>query len=322
MEFRLEHTPISPEKKIDINDKILLIGSCFTEHMHAQLNQYKFSAVQNPNGTLFNPISIFKAIESYIGLDMPIDNDLFFQNGLWNNWHFHSSHSHEVKSDALSGMIGQIQLAHEVLKNADWLFITLGSAFVYQKEDQEIVANCHKLPATHFSKRLLEPIEIIRGFRSLFDHLQIFNKDIKVIFTISPVRHLRDGFVENNRSKAVLIHAVDKISQEIPDCFYFPAYELIIDDLRDYRFFAEDMVHPNYLATKYVWEKFATSYIDGKTREVMKEIEQLNTAMIHKPMHPNSTEHQKFITKFRNITIDLSNRFPELDFSKELTHFN
>jgi hypothetical protein len=321
MEFRLEYHPPSSSIKIDINDKLLLIGSCFTEHIHSQLKKYKFSTLQNPHGTLFNPFSIFKAIESYIKLNLPTEDDLFFQHGLWNSWDFHSSISHEDKFNALTGMIHQIKNGHDFLKTSDVLFITLGSAFVYELENKTIVANCHKVPSSVFYKRLLEPAEIINGFRSLLSILTSFNKNIKVIFTISPVRHLRDGFIENNRSKAVLIHAVDKIVQEFPLSSYFPSYELVIDDLRDYRFFAEDMVHPNYLATKYVWDKFCSSFINGRTRELMKEIEQLHQAFIHRPMHPHSDEHQQFKLKFKELAIALSNRFPELDFKQEIKHF-
>lgn len=322
MEFRLEYTPVPPLHKIDIRDKILLVGSCFTEHMHEHLLKNKFSVHQNPHGTLFNPVSIFKSIESYINVEVPHEDTLFFHNGLWNNWSFHSSRSHENKKLAAAGMRDHIERAHEFLKQSDWLFITLGSAIVYQTKDIEIVANCHKIPNTQFIKRLLDPLEIIQGFKSLYEGLIAFNKNIKVIFTVSPVRHLRDGFVENNRSKAILIHAVDRIIQELPNCTYFPAYELIVDDLRDYRYYAEDMVHPNYLATKYVWEKFSSAYIDGKSREVMKEIEQLNQAMSHRPMHPDSSEHKKFNEKFKNLCNSLTERFPDLDFSKEFEHFN
>jgi hypothetical protein len=321
MEFRLEYNPSPSSIKIDINNKLLLVGSCFTEHIHSQLKKYKFSTLQNPHGTLFNPFSIFKAISSYINQDGPTDDDLFFQHGLWNSWDFHSSISHEEKFTALAGMTHHIKKGHDFLKTTDFLFITLGSAFVYELENQVVVANCHKLPSSVFTKRLLDPAEIINGFRSLFSNLISFNKNIKVIFTISPVRHLRDGFIENNKSKAVLIHSVDKIVQEFPMSSYFPAYELIIDDLRDYRFYAEDMVHPNYLATKYVWDKFCNGYINGRTRELMKEIEQLNQAFTHRPMHPHSDEHQHFKLKFKELAISLSNRFPELDFEQEIKHF-
>lgn len=322
MEFRLEYNPPSSLIKVDINDKMLLVGSCFTEHIYSQLKKFKFSTLQNPHGTLFNPLSIFKALDSYIMLNKPTEQDLFQQNGLWNNWDFHSKLSHDDKDKALAEMSHQIEKGHNFLKTTNFLFITLGSAFVYQLENHEIVANCHKFPSSIFTKRLLEPSEILNGFGLLLSNLTSFNKNIKVIFTISPVRHLRDGFIENNRSKAVLIHAVDKIVQEFPLCSYFPSYELIIDDLRDYRFYAEDMVHPNYLATKYVWEKFCTGFMNGRTREVMKEIEQLHQAFTHTPMHPHSDEHQQFKRKFKEIATTLSARFPELDFEREINHFS
>ena len=151
--------------------------------------------------------------------------------------------------------------------------------------------------------------------------IKSINPNIKIIFTVSPVRHLRDGFVENNRSKSILLHMVGELANNL-DVFYFPSYELIIDDLRDYRFYAEDMVHPNYQATKYVWSKFCTACIDGKSRELMKEIDQLNNAIQHKPMHPESNEHMLFIAKFKSMSLDLANRFPKLDWSKELAYFS
>lgn len=321
MEFHLEYTPPSSAIKVDINDNMLLIGSCFTEHIYAQLSKYKFSSLQNPHGTLFNPCSIFKALKNYINQTKPAEEDLFLNNGIWNHWDFHSSLSHENKTKAMQLMGSHIDIAHTFLKSTNWLYITLGSAFVYQFDNKHIVANCHKLPASQFTKRLLDPHEIIDQFKLLHKSLKNFNENINIIFTVSPVRHLRDGFVENNRSKAVLIHAIDKIIQEVPSCSYFPSYELIVDDLRDYRFYAEDMVHPNYLATKYVWNKFCGAFVNGRTKELMKEIEQLHQAFKHKPMHPNSEDHQKFKDKYKELALTLSKRFPALDFKGEISHF-
>lgn len=321
MDFRLEFTPPPAKKKIQIGEKVFLIGSCFTEHMYGKLASYKFNCIQNPNGTLFNPISIFNALNSYI-LGNPVEADsLFIHNGRWNHWSFHSSLSSHDKSSAVDKMNEGIANAHLFLKNTDTLFITLGSAFVYEIEGGSIVANCHKVPADRFTKRLLDPEEIVDAFSLLESGLHAFNPSVNVIFTISPVRHLRDGFVENNRSKAVLIHAVNKILDKYPHYAYFPAYELVIDDLRDYRFYAEDMVHPNYQATRYVWEKFCNAYIDGRTREYMKELDQVNMAMQHKIQHPGSPEHQKFMLKYRNLLCAIAERFPGLDFSRETAYF-
>lgn len=320
MEFRLAFDPPAFQQKINIHDKIIMVGSCFTDHIYAYFSTYKFNCLDNPHGTLFNPISIFKSIEQYIDNNKIIQEDLFNQNGIWNHWDFHSKVSDYEKEMALNRMNTAISTGHDFLKKSNWLIITLGSGFVYEYQEQFIVANCHKVPAANFSKRMLSIKEIEEAFKCLYLKIKALVPDLKIVFTISPVRHLRDGFVENNRSKSILIHTVSNLIND-EDIFYFPSYELIIDDLRDYRFYAEDMVHPNYQSTQYVWEKFCIACIDGKTRAFMKELDQLNNAIKHKPMHPNSNEHLKFMEKFKQIALDLSTRFPELNWNKELAHF-
>lgn len=320
MEFRLSFDPPILNKKITIHDKIIMVGSCFTEHIYGYFLKYKFRCLENPHGTLYNPISIFNAINQYIDQTLIEEKTLFIQNGLWSSWDFHSRLSDDNPECALKKMNQAISNAHLFLKSSHWLIITLGSSFVYELKNETIVANCHKVPATDFTKRMLSIHEIETAFHDLYAKIKQFNPNINIIFTISPVRHLKDGFVENNRSKAILHHVVGNlINQE--DIFYFPSFELIIDDLRDYRFFAEDMVHPNYQATQYVWEKFAFSCIDGKTRAFMKELDQLNMAMKHKPLHPHSNEHSKFKKKFKSIVNGLSERFPDLKWEEEFAHF-
>lgn len=320
MEFRLEFDPKSFSEKITIHDKVFLIGSCFTEHMYGYFSAYKFQSIQNPHGTLFNPISIYKSIEQYIEQKAVIEDELFNHHGIWSHWDFHSTLSDSKAECAVKKMNDAIHVAHDFLKQADWLIITLGSGFVYEFQEKQLVANCHKVPGSQFNKRLLTIPEIKHSFDSMYNKLKAFNKNIKLVFTISPVRHLRDGFVENNRSKALLHHIVGELVND-NDILYFPSFELIIDDLRDYRFYAEDMVHPNYQATQYVWDKFCAACIDGKTRAFMKELEQLHQAMKHKPIHPNSPEHLLFREKFKSIAIDLSNRFPVLNWEKEIAYF-
>lgn len=320
MEFRLAFDPPAFEKKITIHDKIIMVGSCFTEHMHGYFSNFKFSCIENPHGTLFNPISIFKSIQHYIDKTNIEEQALFNQNGLWSHWDFHSKLSDSSLNKAATKMNEAIEITHPFLKESDWLIITLGSSFVYENEEGTIVANCHKVPASVFKKRLLSIQEIESSFQLFYEKLKKFNTSLKIIFTISPVRHLRDGFVENNRSKAILHHVVGNFINT-PDVFYFPSFELIIDDLRDYRFFAEDMVHPNYQATQYVWEKFCSSCIEGKTRELMKEVEQLNNAMKHKPVHAHTPEQSKFMQKFKAVAEGLKQRFPALDWEKEIAHF-
>ena len=207
------------------------------------------------------------------------------------------------------------------MKKADWLLITLGSAFVYELENKEVVANCHKVPTDKFIKRLLSVDEVFSGLQQMIEKVQAFNTGIKIIFTISPVRHLRDGFVENNRSKATLIQAVHQLTEKKASCFYFPAYELIIDDLRDYRFFGEDMVHPNYAATNYVWEKFIATCIDEPSQQLMKEIAVIVAAKNHKPFNPTSAQHKKFMQTNLEKVKKLQQLYSYINFKGEAAFF-
>ena len=270
MDFHLEFTPRPFKVKISHQHNLMLIGSCFTGQIGTKLAAHKFSVLDNPNGILFNPVSIVKSVTSYIENRQYTESDLFYQNESWNSWEHHSRFSNPDKQTCLTGINESQTGGYEFLKNADWLLITLGSAFVYELENNAVVANCHKVPTDKFTKRLLTEAEVFEGLQLMIEKTLAFNPGINIIFTISPVRHLRDGFVENNRSKAILIQAVHQLVEKNTDCFYFPAYELVIDDLRDYRFFAEDMVHPNYAATNYVWEKFIATCIDDPSQQLMK----------------------------------------------------
>jgi hypothetical protein len=322
MEFLLSFDPPAMPEKIDLRDRIMLSGSCFTEHMTAKLKQYKFQVLDNPHGILFNPVSLTNSVQACITNKQYAESDIFFDQGIWSGWDFHSRFSDPDPGEALSAMNHSVASGHQFMKNAQWLILTLGSAFVYQLENGQIVANCHKAPAGLFRKRLLSVEEVLSELDNMIHRVYLFNPDMKIIFTISPVRHLRDGFVENNRSKAVLIQAIHHLVNKFNKIFYFPAYELVIDDLRDYRFYAEDMVHPNYQATNYVWEKFADCSFSDSTREAMKEIYKLNAALAHRPQHPGSELHKKFLEKNHANALDLSGRFPFLDFNEELTYFS
>ena len=335
MDFHLAFTPKPFATKINHQQKMLLVGSCFTENMGTKLKQHKFSVLENPNGILFNPISITKAISSYINNKQYTAADLFYQNESWNSWEHHSRFSYPDKEQCLSAINQSQQQANTFLKDADWVMITLGSAFAYALhfaeglanensvgQEGDIVANCHKVPTDKFNKKLLSLQEIIAALQRMMNELKRFNPAIKIIFTISPVRHLRDGFVENNRSKATLIQAVHQLVEERENAFYFPAYELIIDDLRDYRFYAEDMVHPNYAATNYVWEKFVPTCIDEPTQKLMKEINVINAAKSHKPFNPASAQHKKFLQLNVERVNELSKLYPYINFESEKAFFS
>ncbi len=321
MEFHLEFTPKFFDIKINHKQNLLLIGSCFTEQIGNKFSNHKFSVLENPNGILFNPISITKSINAYIDNKQYQEVDLFYKNECWNSWEHHSRFSTPEVNDCITGINNSQTHAHNFLKTADWLVITLGSAFVYELENNVVVANCHKVPADKFTKRLLSVEETVVEFQNLIKNLIAFNNGIKIILTISPVRHLRDGFIENNRSKSILIQTAHLLADNHSNCFYFPAYELIIDDLRDYRFFAEDMVHPNYAATNYVWEKLIDTCIDVSTQQLMKEIAVIVAAKKHKPSNPASDQHKKF----RQINLDkvkkLQAQFPYIDLDEEKSYF-
>lgn len=321
MQFRLEHTPKPFATKIKHTDRLFLAGSCFTEQIGTKLDSHKFRTIQNPNGILFNPVSISNALISYIEQKQYQPEDLFFQQEQWGSWDHHTRFSAMSATDCLNNINTSINEAHHFLKQTNWLLLTLGSAFVYELESKKIVANCHKVPTDKFTKRLLSTEEVVTTLDILIYRLKQFNPGIKIIFTISPVRHLRDGFVENNRSKATLINAVHHMVDKFENLFYFPAYELVIDDLRDYRFFAEDMVHPNYAATNYVWEKFSEACIDEDSKLLMKELFTIQAAYTHKPFQPTSAAHQKFLQTNLQKAQALKETYPYVDLQKEIQFF-
>ncbi len=321
MDFRLEFTPKVFNTRINHSHKLFLAGSCFTEQIGSKLAAQKFRIIDNPNGILFNPVSIAKSIISYIEQKQYTTEDLFFQNELWGSWEHHTKFSSLEPDECLLRINRSQSAAHEFLKNADWVLLTLGSAFVYELENREVVANCHKVPTDKFTKRMLAMEEVVSVLDNLIHRLKHFNPTLRIIFTISPVRHLRDGFVENNRSKATLINTVHKLVGMFQGLFYFPAYELVMDDLRDYRFFAEDMVHPNYAATNYVWEKFIVTCIDEPSQALMKEINTINAAKAHRAFNPASAAHQKFLKANLEKVQQLQQQYNYIDFSAETLFF-
>ena len=321
MNFHLEFTPRPFEQKIKHHHTLLLTGSCFTENIGSKLKQLKFSVLENPNGILFNPVSIATSIRSYIENRQYTGADLFYQNEAWNSWQHHTRLSHPDKGICLQRINESQQVAHTFLKTANWLLVTVGSAFVYELENNAVVANCHKVPTDKFNKRLLTVEEVKDVLQDMLAEIFAFNPGVNVIFTISPVRHLRDGFVENNRSKAALIQAIHQLTDADERLFYFPAYELVIDDLRDYRFYAEDMVHPNYAATNYVWDKFIAACIDEPSQALMKEINTINAAKNHKPFNPTSEQHKKFLQSNLDKIKELEKKYDYIDFAEEKKYF-
>lgn len=322
MDFRKELLIKPFQNQIQLTDRIFLSGSCFSENLGAKMAAYHFRTLINPYGILFNPISIVQSLQNVLFNKIYTPEDIFYHEGLWKSWNHHSQFSGEDQDKVLQSLNHSNQKAYEHLQQSRWLILTLGSAWVYSRENGVVVANCHKIPTDKFNKSLLTVSEIRDSMEQLLQELEKFNPNLRVIFTISPVRHLRDGFVENNWSKAVLIQSVHEIVNKNPNVYYFPAFELIIDDLRDYRFYAEDMVHPNYLATDYVWEKFQQACIDEKSRSFFPDINKINAAKAHKAFQPTSEAHRKFREKNLELVKNLMNKLPNLDWQDDLHFFS
>jgi hypothetical protein len=312
-----------PEETIRYQQGVLLTGSCFTEHIGNYLIELKFNALQNPNGILFDPLSVATSLISYIEPYKYCERDLFYHNELWQSWKHHGIFS-DVSQQVVLNKINQSQLAaHHFLKEARWLIITLGSSFTYVLKEQHLaVANCHRAPANWFDKRLLPVEEMLAILDEALHRLFDFNPGLRVIFTISPVRHIRDGVIENNRSKARLIEVAHQLVNKFNKTYYFPAYELVIDVLRDYRFYDKDLVHPNYMATNYVVENFMEHYVHPESRLLSEEIRKLMISRKHRPLHPGTEAHRRFLKEQLEKTIELSEKYPFLNFETELKHFS
>jgi len=328
MKFHYEFDIRPPEKRIQHQHSMMLIGSCFTENMGEKLSRHKFRVTENPHGILFNPISVTEAVTQYIEQTHYTESDLFCYNECWHSWKHHSRFSGITKEEALEKINTSINASHQALMKADHIMITLGSAWVYALTEKAlnfkagtVAANNHKAPADWFSRKLLTTEEVLRVLDNMVHRLFHFNPDLQIIFTISPVRHLREGVIENNKSKAVLIQAVHHLVEKFEKLYYFPAYELVIDDLRDYRFYAEDLVHPNFHATQYVWEKFVNACMPEDTRNLLKEIAGINLAVQHKPFNPETVAHQQFLKTYQEKTRQLQQLYPYINWDAELHYF-
>ncbi len=323
MDFFLPfQVPPSPFK-ISYQHKIMLMGSCFSEEIGGRLSDLKFSVLQNPNGILYDPISIARSLTDYTHNKKIEAQQLFKFNSVWNSWAHHSRFSGVHQEEVLQKINHFQNEAHHFLKDTKILIITLGTAFCYQlKNESKYVANCHKMPSVNFNKELLSVEKIIQSFSECLQQLQIFNPKLKIIFTVSPVKHVKDGLVENNRSKARLIDTVHCLAEVNDHCIYFPSYELVNDVLRDYRFYEKDLVHPNKIASDFVFEKFCDSFFEKETQEIIIEIKNILKAVQHRPFFSDSKAHQHFISSQLQHIHNVEKRFPLLDLTKEKEHFS
>lgn len=333
MEFQLPIRITSLPIPITYNSHILLVGSCFTEHIGNKLQELKFRVLQNPNGILFDPHSVAQSLVSYIQPKLYTEQDLFYLNELWQSWQHHSIFSHTVIKETLQQINQSQQAAHAFLKNADCIIITLGSSFSYRLTEESrlapgaaisgtAVANCHRAPGQWFTKHLMPIEETNAALDNCIHQLLHFNPKLQIIFTVSPVRHIRDGVIENNRSKARLIEVVHNLVNKFNRLHYFPAYELVIDVLRDYRFYDIDMAHPNYPATEFVLEKFIQHCIDAPSQQIMEDVKKIVVAARHKAFQPATNAHKQFLRAHLEKATALQNKYPFLQLEGEIKYFS
>ena len=318
MKFRTEINIPKQKRQINYNSEIVLFGSCFTENIEKHFNFYQFKNNSNPHGILFHPIAIENSINDCIENKKYQEEDLFYFNDLWLSFNHHTKFSSENKKDILDDINNQIQQTNLALTKASHILITLGSSWVYRLKDSErFVANCHKIPQKKFQKELLSIHQVVKSLESSIAKINSVNPNIIILFTVSPVRHLKDGFVENNLSKAHLISAIHQII-DYKQTFYFPSYEIMMDDLREYRFYKSDMLHPNEIAMEYIWEKFKDSWIDPNSFHLMQEIENIQRSLQHKPFNKFSKKHQEFIQKTESKIKAIQIKYPHIKFSNNI----
>jgi len=312
-------TPVpvdSYEHPLDYASSILSLGSCFAENMGNKCDYFKFQNTVNPFGIIFNPVAVEKLVRRALENEPFEETDLFFHNDTWQCYEVHSELSHPDKETYLHMLNERLAVLQVELSKASHVFITYGTAWVYTlKGSGQVVANCHKVPQNHFDKALLSVQTIEAAMQNTVALIRKANPQAKIITTISPVRHSKDGFVENQRSKAHLITALHSVLQANTTALnYFPSYEIMMDELREYRFYAEDMLHPSNLAIEYIWERFTTAYMTPSALATMQEVDAIQKGLAHRPFNPESASHQKFLQSLNQKIISLQAQVPYIQF--------
>ena len=309
--------PISKSSNpIDYDSRIISLGSCFAQNIGEKFSYFKFQNTVNPFGIIFNPVSIENLISRAVNNQKFTENDIFFHNDLWHCFEVHSELSHSDKTiflDRLNQILSDFHL--QIFKSTHFQ-ITYGTSWVYRnKSSNSIVANCHKVPQSQFDKEILSVATIEKSIQNTIDLIQKVNPNCYFIFTVSPVRHIKDGFIENQRSKAHLITPIQQILNPKSSFLnYFPSYEIMMDELRDYRFYAEDMLHPSQTAIDYIWKRFSENYISEENFATMEEVSSIQKGLAHRPFNPNTASHQKFQNVLNDKIIMLQKKFPHFKF--------
>ncbi|SFF66302.1 GSCFA domain-containing protein [Sunxiuqinia elliptica] len=312
------------EWKIDHQSKLMMVGSCFAENIGIRMQELKFQVDMNPFGIVYNPLSVSRSLKLLMEGKQYTANDLFEHQGVWHSFDHHSRFSSTNAAEALDRMNEQLKTSAEHLKSSDYLIVSLGTSWVYEwKPTGRIVSNCHKLPAADFKRFRLTPGEIVDELKELMTALWKFNPKLKILLTVSPIRHWKDGAHGNQLSKAALLLAVDRLVTGFgtEQCAYFPSYEIMMDELRDYRFYTPDMVHISNQSIEHIWQKFGSLMFESETQQLMKRLSKLSKAVGHRPFNRNAEAYEKFLFYNLKEVEDLLKKFPFLNLSKEKEHF-
>lgn len=320
--FRTAITPTPQQPAIALQQQILALGSCFTDCTGERLIANKFQALSNPFGTVFNPASIAKLLCYSLEQQVPAPNTYLSREGIYYNELLHSDFSAPDQAQLAQQIQAVLTEVHQWLHQSSWLLVTFGTAFTYRRKSTgNIVTNCHQLPAPLFERSLLTVEEIVTDFTALWKQLRAVNPNLRIVITVSPVRHLKDNLAMNSVSKSVLRLACHTLQEQLEGVDYFPAYEALMDDLRDYRFYKADLVHPNEIAESYIWDLFCQSYLDPTAQAFLKYWQKISKALAHRPRHSHTPSHQKFIQATLQQLQTLSQEY-NVDCSREAQLLN
>ncbi len=317
---RFRTTVTIPEFPVTFHHQtpVLSIGSCFAEHISARLDTAKCSSLLNPFGILYNPISIANTLNYLLDSQSYRQDQLVYDQGLWHSLDHHGQFSRPSAEATLNGLNSSLKDARSFLSTTKRLLLTFGTSKVYTYNSTgQVVANCHKIPANQFDRKDISVKEIVKKLQDTFSQLKRVIPDLEIILTVSPIRHIRDGMVEQQRSKARLILACGDLSNAFEYVHYFPSYEIMIDELRDYRFYEADMIHPNKVAIEYIWDHFRRCFFSPETNGLIDRISKIQKASQHRPFNPASEEHQAFIKKQIDSIELMEQAYKFLDFTIE-----
>jgi hypothetical protein len=298
--------------RIDHRADILLLGSCFTENIGSMLKRYRFPVTVNPFGTIFNPASVAKCLEALMKKPSYTTDDLREHNGQWFSFDHYTGFSSENRDTCLNRINEHFDPAKSVLASAEWLIITWGTSWVFTENNTGgVVSNCHKIPATEFTRTRLSVPEIVLTYKVLIRQLFSYNPELRIVLTVSPVRHWKDGAHGNQLSKAALLLATEELQDLFPEkVYYFPSYEIVMDELRDYRFYADDMLHTNTMATSYIWKKFRDAMISEESKKIIEDLEPWLKLEEHRPKDTEGEAYRRLLVQREEKRKELRQKYP------------